>query len=49
MKKILSNAFNMAMARKAKNDKEINFDKDCKYKLARKLKNKIWDKRKRKL
>ena len=47
MKKIVRDL--LEPARKSKNDKAVNFDNNCKHKLARKLKDKIWDRKKRKL
>lgn len=39
----------LKLARKSKNDKAVNSDDDCKYKLAKRLKDKIWNRKKRKL
>jgi hypothetical protein len=43
MKKLVSDFLKVAW--KNKDDKEINSGGDCKYKLARRLKNKILDRR----
>jgi hypothetical protein len=43
MNKLVSSLFKLA--RLAKDDKEMSFGSDCKYKLARRLKNKILGRR----
>ncbi|MBA7578530.1 hypothetical protein ES708_20395 [subsurface metagenome] len=43
MKKLVSDFLKMAWKRK--DDKLVDSDNDCKYKLARRLKNKILDRR----
>lgn len=47
MNKLVSSLFKLV--RKRKDNKVINFDDDCKYKLARRLKNRILNSKKRKL